>query len=155
MFSTGKIPTGADFAELIDGVQGDAGKDGADGSPNEESWNALLDRVRQMEEQINEVEKELDPQKEEEYGDTPVSVTIDQGDVVTFMEPGVLKQLTITIDPTDAEQEVIWSTSDESIARPDSTGFVRAINEGTCTITVESVVDSDIKDTIEAVVSGY
>lgn len=38
MFSTGKIPTGDDFAELIDGVEGPkgetgpAGKDGADGS---------------------------------------------------------------------------------------------------------------------------
>ena len=34
MFSTGKTPTGADFADLIDGVegpQGPAGKDGKDG----------------------------------------------------------------------------------------------------------------------------
>lgn len=31
-FSTGKIPTGDDFAELIDGAEGPAGKDGANGA---------------------------------------------------------------------------------------------------------------------------
>lgn len=41
-FSTGKKPTGEDFAELIDGVEGPAGKDGtngkdgAKGSPGED-----------------------------------------------------------------------------------------------------------------------
>ena len=38
MFSTGKTPTGADFADLIDGVegpQGPAGKDGKDGAKGE------------------------------------------------------------------------------------------------------------------------
>lgn len=39
MFSTGKIPTGDDFAELIDGVegpQGPAGKDGAKGDKGDQ-----------------------------------------------------------------------------------------------------------------------
>lgn len=35
-FSTGKKPTGADFAELIDGVVGPQGPAGADGSDGEQ-----------------------------------------------------------------------------------------------------------------------
>lgn len=44
-FSTGQVPTGEDFAQLIDTV----GKPGADGFPTEEDWNALLDRVEALE----------------------------------------------------------------------------------------------------------
>lgn len=75
-FSTGKIPTGDDFAELIDGVEGpqgpkgdkgdpgadgkdgaqgakgakgDKGDPGADGFPTEEQWNDLVARVEALE----------------------------------------------------------------------------------------------------------
>jgi len=55
-FSTGKKPTGDDFAELIDGVEGPkgatgaAGKDGADGSqgPKGETGPAGKDATNQF-----------------------------------------------------------------------------------------------------------
>lgn len=67
MFSTGKKPTGDDFAELIDGVegpkgpkgdtgakgakgdQGPAGKDGADGFGTEEQYNDIISRLNALE----------------------------------------------------------------------------------------------------------
>lgn len=74
-FSTGKIPTGGDFAELIEeqGTQGPAGKDGSKGEPGtngtdgkdggvgpkgadgkdgfgtEAEYNALVDRLEALE----------------------------------------------------------------------------------------------------------
>lgn len=61
-FSTGKTPTGEDFAELIDGVggpkgaTGTAGKDGAkgeagkDGFGTETQYNDIISRLVAMEE---------------------------------------------------------------------------------------------------------
>lgn len=69
-FSTGKIPTGDDFAELIDGVEGPQGpkgdkgdpgeqgpkgdpgadgKDGADGFGSEAQYNDIIARLEALE----------------------------------------------------------------------------------------------------------
>ncbi|MDY0394786.1 collagen-like protein [Virgibacillus halophilus] len=67
MFSTGKKPTGDDFAELIDGVEGpqgpkgdtgakgtkgdkgDQGPVGADGFGTEEQYNDIISRLEALE----------------------------------------------------------------------------------------------------------
>lgn len=56
-FATGQVPTGEDFAQLIDtvgkpgadGTQGPKGEPGADGFPTEEQWNELVARVEALE----------------------------------------------------------------------------------------------------------
>lgn len=78
LFSDGKKPTGADFAELIDGVKGDKGekgekgdtgakgdkgdpgadgKNGADGFGTEEQYNDIITRLETLEEAITETEE--------------------------------------------------------------------------------------------------
>lgn len=55
LFSTGKKPTGADFAELIDGVvgpqgaKGDTGAKGADGFGTKAEYDAIIARLEALE----------------------------------------------------------------------------------------------------------
>lgn len=51
------------------------------------------------------------------------------------MKKGSTYQLTAAISPSDADFKVIWSSSDSNIATVDSTGKVKAIAKGNCTIT--------------------
>ena len=47
---------------------------------------------------------------------------------------GKTLQLSAFITPEDANQDVIWSSSDEGIATVDQNGLVTALKEGTATI---------------------
>lgn len=61
-FSTGKVPTGDDFSELIDGVEGEQGpqgdpgpagsdgSDGQDGFGTESQYNDIIERLVKIEE---------------------------------------------------------------------------------------------------------
>ncbi len=61
-FSTGKVPTGDDFSELIDGVEGEQGpqgdpgpagsdgSDGEDGFGTESQYNDIIERLVKIEE---------------------------------------------------------------------------------------------------------
>ncbi|MFD1453223.1 collagen-like protein [Oceanobacillus sojae] len=64
-FSTGKVPTGDDFSELIDGVEGEQGpqgdpgpagsdgsdgEDGKDGFGTESQYNDIIERLVKIEE---------------------------------------------------------------------------------------------------------
>ncbi|MBD5227285.1 MAG: leucine-rich repeat protein [Bacteroidales bacterium] len=57
--------------------------------------------------------------------------------------------LTAVILPDDASQEVIWSTSDSSIATVSADGEVSAINPGTALITATTTDDSELSASCE------
>lgn len=71
---------------------------------------------------------------------TTISVTdIKIKERLTNMEVGESQQLTVTINPYNAtDQNVVWKSSDESIAIVSSTGVVNAIKSGLVDITVTS-----------------
>ncbi len=68
---------------------------------------------------------------------------------------GGSQQLTFTCDPWYAEnKEMVWSSSDESIATVDRNGLVTAISDGSCTITVASAGDAEKFDTCAVTVAS-
>ena len=58
-------------------------------------------------------------------------------------------QVTAKVSPTGAVQDVIYTSSDDTIATVDESGLVKALAKGTVTITVTSVADGEKKATIE------
>ncbi|MFA7366722.1 MAG: glycosyl hydrolase family 18 protein [Bacilli bacterium] len=61
---------------------------------------------------------------------------------------GMTVELFAIVNPSNASQEVIWSSSDENIATVSDSGVVTGINEGSVTITVK-VKDYDFTDSID------
>ncbi|MDE6754332.1 MAG: leucine-rich repeat protein [Muribaculaceae bacterium] len=60
-------------------------------------------------------------------------------------EEGDKFQITATILPEDASDKTLeWSSSDESIATVDNTGFVTVLKEGECIITAKTIDGSDL-----------
>ena len=55
------------------------------------------------------------------------------------MYVGYKQQLTLNIEPKDANEEVIWESSDEDIATVDKTGLIDAISGGKVIITAKSI----------------
>lgn len=78
----------------------------------------------------------------------PESVTISSTDNLTTCKAGETLELTAVVSPKEASQSVVWSSSDESIAKV-TRGVVKGLKEGTVTITVSPRGFDDIKDTIE------
>ena len=73
-------------------------------------------------------------------------VALDKTSVSQYANAGSF-QLSATVSPSDAKvQEVLWSSSDESVATVDSSGVVTPKNTGSCVITAESY-DGAIKAT--------
>lgn len=73
-------------------------------------------------------------------------VALDKTSVSQYANAGSF-QITATVTPSDAKvQEVLWSSSDESVATVDSSGVVTPKNTGSCVITAESY-DGAIKAT--------
>ncbi|QVK16954.1 Ig-like domain-containing protein [Mycoplasmatota bacterium] len=79
----------------------------------------------------------------------PTEVIISGSDEVTLDETITLLGL---VNPELASQDIIWSSSDETIATVDETGVVTPIKLGTVTITATSVVDNTVKGTLEITV---
>ena len=76
---------------------------------------------------------------------------------VSSAEVSVGKTLTLscTIEPTNAtNKELVWSTSDETIATVDAQGVVTGVKAGTVTITVTSKSDPSVKATCTVTVVG-
>ena len=70
------------------------------------------------------------------------SITLDKTEI-TLMA-GETDTLTATVEPAEADQTVIWSTSDEEVAIVDTEGKVIAVGSGTAVITVTSESYPDI-----------
>lgn len=63
-------------------------------------------------------------------------VTLDKSTVRILGADSV--QLAATVSPNDADQTVIWSSSDESVATVDQSGLVTSVSAGEATITAKS-----------------
>ena len=79
---------------------------------------------------------------------TDVEVTPDEAEV----QVGSTTILEAAVYPAEANQDVVWSSSDEAIARVNEDGVVAGVSEGTVTITAASVVDEYIIGTAEVTV---
>ncbi len=63
--------------------------------------------------------------------------------------------LEATVTPKDATNKVLtWTSSDKKVATVDQEGIVKAVNEGTATITAEATDGSKVKGTIKIKVIG-
>ena len=68
---------------------------------------------------------------------------------------GGRQQLTYVCDPWyAANQQMVWSSSDESVAIVDQNGVVTAVADGSCTITVASAGDESKFDTCSVTVAS-
>ncbi|WP_411382810.1 phage tail tube protein [Pseudomonas sp. L7] len=75
---------------------------------------------------------------------TPATATLDVGDT---------QQMSKTVSPAGAPQNVTWSTSAPGVATVSSSGLVTAISSGTAIITATSAVDGTKTDTATITVS--
>lgn len=83
----------------------------------------------------------------------PVS-TLKLSETSVNIHKGENKQLTATISPNDAtNKNIIWSSSDESIAKVDANGRITAIEIGNTTITA-SIENEKIKSTCDVFVEA-
>lgn len=81
------------------------------------------------------------------------SVTLNKNTL--SLEVGGSETLIATVLPTDAtNKNVIWSTSNNSVATVNSAGLVNAVSSGTATITATSQYDGTKKDTCVVTVTA-
>ena len=81
----------------------------------------------------------------------PVSVVINEN--ITQLNVGETYQLTATVLPASADQTVTWSSDNRSVATVNSSGLVRALHEGSVTITAKTRNDWEDFITIEVIQS--
>ena len=71
------------------------------------------------------------------------------------MSRGNAATLTCTFDPWySAHKDLVWSSSDESVAVVDQNGNILAVGDGTCTITVANAEDETLFDTCAVTVAS-
>ena len=71
------------------------------------------------------------------------------------MGVGKTETLSVVLDPWYASnKDLVWSSSDESIATVDQNGLVTAVSDGSCTITVASAGDESKFDACEVTVAS-
>ncbi len=71
------------------------------------------------------------------------------------MGVGSSQQLTFNCDPWYASnKDVVWSSSDETVATVDPSGVVTAVSDGSCTITVASAGDETKADSCSVTVAS-
>lgn len=83
----------------------------------------------------------------EEIVTVPESVTLNKNKL-EFNNLGQSQQLTATVTPEEASENIIWSSSDTTVATVDETGLVTSIGSGTasdCIVTCSSKYDNTIK----------
>ena len=81
-----------------------------------------------------------------------VSITLNETSLE--LKQGDLVKLTATVLPTEfANVQLLWTSSDDSVAVVANTGIVEAIGEGTATITCAATDGSDVTATCEVIVT--
>lgn len=65
----------------------------------------------------------------------PEIKSITPGAALYKVKPGKTRQITVTVDPAESGEELVWSSSDESVATVDANGVVTGKKNGTVTIT--------------------
>lgn len=73
----------------------------------------------------------------------PSSVTVDS--VTKSVEVGSTVNITVAVEPSEADQGITFSSSDEAVATVSNTGVVTGVAAGTATITVTSKEKSTVK----------
>lgn len=72
-----------------------------------------------------------------------------------FQALGEAKQLSVTLQPSDAtERKVIWSSSDPGVARVDQNGKVTSVSYGDCTVTAVSADSGGASASVPVRVAG-
>ena len=74
---------------------------------------------------------------------SPESISLNRTSLEMATETNT--KLTASIQPSDSDQTVTWTSSDENIAKVDSTGTVTALRYGKVTITASSKADSSLR----------
>ena len=92
-------------------------------------------------------------------GGTPVTPTVNSVTVSpasVTLDPNGTQQLTATVDatPTSADKSVTWSSSTPSVATVSESGLVRAVAQGTATITATSNLDNTKSGTCSVTVNA-
>ena len=80
------------------------------------------------------------------------SVTLDKSELSMNVEE--TDKLTATVLPADADQSILWTSSNEQVATVSEDGTVTAIAEGTATITAKSASDETKLATCEVTVKS-
>jgi uncharacterized protein YjdB len=84
-----------------------------------------------------------------------ITVTTQGGVAATINTNGGTLQLVAAVAPAQANQDVVWSIEDgEDLATVSASGLVTALENGTVTVRATSVVDEEIYDEIEIVITG-
>ncbi len=85
--------------------------------------------------------------------ETPATPVLDTHNLTLNL--GFTAQLTYNMVPFYSNyQDVLWSSSDESIATVDENGLVTPVSVGECTVTITSVADPTLTDTCQVTVTS-
>jgi len=111
-----------------------------------------MDRIAQM--FFEKVNITLSANERTKYTTIPSKIEIScEGDAVITEEYGTL-QLSSSVIPSDAAQEVVWSVDNRNIGTVDENGLVTAVNDGTLTVIATSKYMNDIYGTFTVEISG-
>ncbi len=87
----------------------------------------------------------LDAVTQNGNGQKPESITVSP---IPNLTVGQIYRPEVSVLPVNANQSLLWYSSDESIATVDSSGTITVLGEGDCTITVISVEEQKIAKSI-------
>lgn len=67
---------------------------------------------------------------------TPISLTVSEKEI--FLNKGMSRKLTVTVEPKEAAEGLVWTSSDQTVAVVDEDGTVKALKAGEADITVSA-----------------